>query len=61
MVVQMKKNLAVMQEPWVQPLDWEDNLEEGKATHSSILAWRILLTEEPGGLQSKGSQRVRCD
>ena len=61
MVVQVEKDLAVMQEPWVQPLDWEDNLEEGKATHSGILAWRILLTEEPGGLQSKGSQRVKHD
>ena len=39
-------------------LDWEDPLEEGMATHSSILAWRISWTEEPGGLQSMGSQRV---
>ena len=43
----------------VQSLDWEDLLEEGMATHSSILAWRIPWTEEPGGLQSMGSQRVR--
>ena len=57
----MEKNLAVMQEPWVQPLDWEDTLEDGKETHSGILAWRSLLTEEPGGLQSKGSQKVRHD
>ena len=41
--------------------DWEDPLEEGVATHSSILAWRIPWTEEPGGLQSMGSQRVRHD
>ena len=43
---------------WVQSLGQEDLLEEGKATHSSILAWRILWTEEPGGPQSFGSQRV---
>ena len=42
----------------VQSLGWEDPLEEGMATHSSILAWRIPWTEEPGGLQSMGSQRV---
>ena len=47
------------QETWVQFLDQEDGLEEGIATHSSILAWRISETEEPGGLQSMGSQRVR--
>ena len=45
----------------VQSLDWEDPLEEGMATHFSILAWRIQWTEEPGGLQSIGSQRVRHD
>ena len=45
-------------ETWVRSLDWEDSLEEGMATHSNILAWRIPLTEEPGGLQSIGSQRV---
>ena len=44
---------------WVQSLAREDPLEEGMATHSSILAWRIPWTEEPGGLQSTGSQRVR--
>ena len=48
-----------MQETWVWSLGWEDSLEEGMATHSSILAWRIPRTEEPGGLQSMGSQRVR--
>jgi len=50
-----------MQETWVQPLGQEDPLEEGMATHSSILAWRIPWTEELGGLQSMGSQRVRYD
>ena len=48
-----------MQEMWVQSLGWKDPLEEGKATHSSILAWRIPRTEKPGGLQSIWSQRVR--
>ena len=46
-----------MQEIWVRPLCWDDALEEEMATHSSILAWRIPWTEEPGGLQSMGSQR----
>ena len=46
---------------WVRPLGWEDPLKEGMATHSSILAWRIPQTEEPGGLQSIGSQRVGHD
>ena len=46
---------------WVWALDWEDSLEDGMATHSSTLAWRIPWTEEPGGLQSMGSQRVRHD
>ena len=59
LVTQMVKNLPAMQEtlfrPWVQ----EDSLEKGLSTHSSILAWRIPWTEEPGGLQSMGSQRVR--
>ena len=48
-----------MRETWVQSLGWEDPLEKGKATHSSILAWRIPRTKEPGGLQSMGLQRVR--
>ena len=48
-----------MQETQVQSLGWEDPLEKEMATHSSILAWRIPWTEQPGGLQSKGSQRVR--
>ena len=50
-----------MQETWVQPLGWEDSLEEEMAAHSSILAWGIPWTEEPGGLQSMGSQRVIHD
>ena len=49
------------QEMWVQSLGWEDLLEEGMATHSNTLAWRIPWTEEPGGLQSPGLQRVRQD
>ena len=48
-------------ETQVQSLGWGDPLEEGTATHSSILAWRIPWTEEPGGLQSMGSQRVGDD
>jgi len=48
-----------MQETWVRSLGQEDVLEKGMATHSSILAWRIPWIEEPGGLQSTGSQRVR--
>ena len=55
------KNLAAMQETWVQSLGWEDPLKKEMVTHSSILAWRIPWTEEPGGLQSMGSQRVRHD
>ena len=52
LVAQKVKNLPAMLETWVQSLGWEDPLEKGTATHSSILAWRILWTEEPGGLQS---------
>ena len=51
----MVKNLPAMQETRVQSLDWEDPLEKGMATHSSILAWRIPWIETPGGLQSMGS------
>ena len=61
LVAQMVKNLPAMQETWVQPLDWEDPLEEGMVTYSSIPAYRIPWTEEPGGLQSTGSQRVGQD
>ena len=55
------KNPPAMQETWVRSLGWEDPLEEGMVTHSSILAWRILWTEEPGRLQSIGLERVRHD
>ena len=55
----VKNNLPAMRETWVQFLGLEDPLEKGKATHSSILAWRIPGREEPGGLQSMGLQRVR--
>ena len=57
----MVKNLPTVQETWVQSLGQEDSLEKGMATHSSILAWRIPWTEEPGRLQSMGSQRVGHD
>ena len=59
LVAQMVRNLPAMWETWVGSLGWEDLLEKGMATHSSILAWRIPWTEEPGELQSMGSQRVR--
>ena len=55
------KNLPSLQETQVGSLGWEDPLEKGMATHSSILAWRIPGTEESGGLQSIGSQRVEQD
>ena len=58
LVAQMVRNLPAMQETWVWSMGWEDPLEEDMATHSSILAWWIPWTEEPGGLQSMGSQRV---
>ena len=58
LVAQMVKNLPAMWETWVWLLGQEDPLEEGRATHSSILAWRIPWTEESGGLQSMGLQRV---
>ena len=61
LMAQMVKNLPAMREIWVPFLGWEDSLEEGMETHSSILAWRSPLTEEPGGLQFMGSQRVRRD
>ena len=57
LVAQRVKNLPAMQETWVQSLGWEDPLEKEIATCSSILAWRISWMEEPGGLQSMGSQR----
>ena len=55
----MVKNQPAVQETWVRSLGQEDPLEKEMATHSSILAWNIPWTEETGGLQSKGSQRVR--
>ena len=53
-MAQTVKNPSATQETWVRSLGWEDTLEEGMATHSSILAWRILWTEEPGKLLSIG-------
>ena len=57
----MVKNPPAVRETWVESLGWADALEEGMATLSSILAWRIPWTEEPGGLPSVESQRVRHD
>ena len=59
LVAQRVKHLPAMRETWVRSLGWEDPLEKEMATHSSTLAWRIPWTEEPGRLQSMGSQRVR--
>ena len=61
LVAQTVKNLPAMLETWVQSLGWEDPLEEGMATHSSVLAWRIPGMEEPSGLPSTGSHRVGHD
>ena len=61
LVAQRLKHLPAMRETWVQSLGGEDPLEKEMATHSSILAWRIPWAEEPGGLQSMGSQRVGHD
>ena len=61
LVAQMVKNPSALRETWVGSLGWEDSLEKGMATHSSILAGRIPWTEEPGGLQSIGLQGVRHD
>ena len=60
-LTQRLKHLPARREPRVQSLGQEDPLEKDMATHSSILAWRISWTEEPGGLQSTESQRVRHD
>ena len=57
----VKKNPPAIQETWAQFLGWENPLEKRMATHSSIFAWRIPWTEEPGGLQSMDSQRVGHD
>ena len=61
LVSQMIENLPVIQETWVQSQGQEDPLKKGMATHTSVLAWRIPWTEEPGRLQSMGSQRVGHD
>ena len=61
LVAQMVKNPPATRKTWVQSLGWEDPLEEDTAAHSSILAWGIPRTEEPGGLQSTGLQRVGHD
>ena len=60
-MAQRLKRLPAMQETWVQSLGQENPLENEMATHSNILAWRIPWTEEPGGLQSTGLQRVGHD
>ena len=60
-VAQMGKNLPAMQETQVRSRGWEDPVETGMTTHTSILAWRSPWTEEPGGLQSMGLQGVRHD
>ena len=59
LVAQMVKNLSAMQKTWVLFLGWEEPLESGMVTHSSILAWKIPWMEKPGRLQSMGTQRVR--
>ena len=61
LVGQMVENPPVMWETLVRSLGWEDTLEEGMATHSSILPWKIPQTEKAGRLQTKGSQRIRHD
>ena len=61
LIAHMVKNLPAMWEIWVQPLVWEAPLKKEMATHSSIINWRMPWTEELGGLQSMGAQRVRHD
>ena len=61
LVAETVKNLPAMQETWVHSLGWEGPMEKVMETHFRILAWRILWTEEPGGLQSMGSRRIRHD
>ena len=58
-MAQLVKNPPAMCKTWIQSVGWEDPSEKGMATHSSILAWRIPCTEEPGRLQSMGLQRIR--
>ena len=60
-MAQMVKNVPAVQKTQVQSLGWEGPLEKGVATHSSVLAWKIPWTEEPGRLQSMGSQKSRQD
>ena len=60
-MAQMVKNLPAMWETWIQSLSWEDPLEKGMATHSSIVAWEIPWIEEPGGLPAHGVTRIRHD
>ena len=60
-MAQTVKSLPAMWEDWVRSLGREEPLEKEMATHSGVLAWRVPWTEEPGGLQSMGSQRVRHD
>ena len=61
LVAQKVKRLSRMQETWVRSLSWEGPLKKEMAIHSSTIAWKIPWTEEPGRLQSMGSQRVRLD
>ena len=61
LVAQMVKNPPAMREIWVRSLGWEDPLEEGMATHSSIFAWKIPMDRRSSGLQSMWSQKVRYD
>ena len=61
LVAQLVNNLSAVQETWVRSLSWEDPLEKGMATHSSIPAWRIPRAEKPGRLQSMGLQRIGQD
>jgi len=61
LLLELLKNPSAMQETWFRSLGWEDPPEEGIATNSSILAWRIPWTDEPGGLQSMGSPRMGQD
>ena len=61
LVAQLVKNLLAVRETWIPSLGWEDPLEKGVVTPSSSLAWRIPWSEEPGGLQFMGSQRVEHD
>ena len=60
-MAQVAKNLPVVQKTWVQLLGWEEPLETEMATHSSMVAWRVPWTEEPGELQSTGMPRVQHD